>query len=50
MWAKAVWGYAKQPLIGVQPCNHPNEKIIKATWRGTNASLAGHGKTVMVIR
>ena len=37
MWAKAVWGYAKQPLIGVQPCNHPNEKIIKATWRGTNA-------------
>lgn len=37
MWAKAVWGYAKHPLIGVQPCNHPNEKIIKATWRGTNA-------------
>lgn len=37
MLAKAVWGFAKKPLIGVQPCNQPDKKIIKASWRGTNA-------------
>lgn len=37
MLAKAVWGFADKPLIGVQPCNQPDKKIIKASWRGTNA-------------
>lgn len=37
MLAKAVWHATKVPLIGVQPLNHPGEKIIKASWRGTNA-------------
>lgn len=37
MLAKAVWGFAVKPLIGVQPCNQPDKKIIKASWRGTNA-------------
>jgi len=37
MLAKAVWGYAEKPLIGVQPCNQPDKKLIKASWRGTNA-------------
>lgn len=37
MWAQAVWNAADQPLIGVQPVNHPKEKLIKAVWRGTNA-------------
>lgn len=37
MWAQAVWNTTKQPLIGVQPVNHPKEKLIKAVWRGTNA-------------
>lgn len=34
--AQAAWGEAK-PKIGVRPCNHPDAKLIKATWRGTNA-------------
>lgn len=37
MLAQAVWGFAEKPLIGVQPCNQPDKKIIKASWRGTNA-------------
>ena len=37
MLAKAVWHAAEKPLIGVQPLNHPGEKLIKASWRGTNA-------------
>lgn len=37
MLAKVVWGFEKKPLIGVQPCNQPDKKIIKASWRGTNA-------------
>lgn len=37
MLAQAVWGLAEKPLIGVQPCNHPDKKLIKASWRGTNA-------------
>lgn len=37
MWAQAVWNKTDQPLIGVQPLNHPKEKLIKAVWRGTNA-------------
>ena len=37
MLAKTVWGFSDEPLIGVQPCNQPDKKIIKASWRGTNA-------------
>lgn len=37
MLAKTVWGFAKEPLIGVRPCNQPNRKLIKASWRGTNS-------------
>ena len=37
MHAKAVWGLAEVPTIGVQPCNQPDKKLIKASWRGTNA-------------
>ena len=37
MLAKAAWGLSKDPMIGVQPCNHPDKKLIKASWRGTNA-------------
>lgn len=37
MWAQAVWNKTDNPLIGVQPVNHPKEKLIKAVWRGTNA-------------
>jgi len=37
MLAQAVWGFVEKPLIGVQPCNQPDKKIIKASWRGTNA-------------
>lgn len=36
MWAKAVWNKTDRPLIGIQPLNHPKEKLIKAVWRGTN--------------
>ncbi|MGN1141016.1 MAG: glycoside hydrolase family 2 TIM barrel-domain containing protein [Oliverpabstia sp.] len=35
--AKAVWGYAKKPLIAVRPLNHKGKKLHKAMWRGTNA-------------
>jgi len=35
--ASAVWGTAKNPGLAVQPPNHPNEKISKMVWRGTNA-------------
>lgn len=37
MLASAVWGTEENIYIGVRPCNHPNEKIVKASWRGTNA-------------
>ncbi len=36
-WAKAVWDLDNNPLIAVRPANHPNEKIYKSVWRGTNA-------------
>ena len=35
--AKGIWGKSGVPQIGVQPCSHPGEKLIKAAWRGTNA-------------
>lgn len=37
LWTKAVWEKSEVPSIAVRPCNHPNEKLIKAAWRGTNA-------------
>lgn len=37
MLAQAVWQKTDKPLIGVRPVNHQNEKLIKATWRGTNS-------------
>lgn len=36
LWAKVIWG-ASDIEIGVQPCDHPGEKMKKAVWRGTNA-------------
>lgn len=36
-YAAVVWGMDKKPFIGVRPINHPEAKIIKAVWRGTNA-------------
>lgn len=35
--AQQVWGTCQKPIIGVQPCNHPGQKLIKSVWRGTNA-------------
>lgn len=35
--AQAVWGLLKNPVIAVQPVNHPGVKPAKAVWRGTNA-------------
>lgn len=32
-----VWHLRDKPYIGVQPCNHPGEKLSKAAWRSTNA-------------
>lgn len=37
LYAKAVWGRNQQIGIAVCPPNHPGEKIIKSSWRGTNA-------------
>lgn len=34
--AQAVWG-KENLLIGVRPCNHHGEKLIKSVWRGTNS-------------
>lgn len=35
--AQAAWGLLDQPVIAVQPVNHPNIKPAKSVWRGTNA-------------
>lgn len=35
--AQAVWGLLDQPVIAVQPVNHPGIKPAKSVWRGTNA-------------
>ena len=36
--AKAVWGQNNRQIgIAVCPPNHPKEKLIKSSWRGTNA-------------
>jgi beta-galactosidase len=37
LYAKAVWGQNQQIGIAVCPPNHPTEKVIKSSWRGTNA-------------
>lgn len=37
LWAKVIWNGQKEPEIAVRPLNHPNKKLIKAAWRGTNA-------------
>ena len=36
-YAKTVWGFNKQPYIGVRPVNHPRVRPRISTWRGTNA-------------
>lgn len=35
--AQAAWGLLDQPVIAVQPVNHPGVKPAKSVWRGTNA-------------
>lgn len=35
--AQAAWGLLDQPVIAVQPINHPGVKPAKSVWRGTNA-------------
>lgn len=35
--AQAAWGLLNQPVIAVQPVNHPGVKPAKSVWRGTNA-------------
>jgi hypothetical protein len=35
--AQAVWGLLKNPVIAVQPVNHPGVEPAKMVWRGTNA-------------
>lgn len=37
LWTKSIWNKQVVPEIAVRPCNHPNDKLIKAAWRGTNA-------------
>ena len=37
LWAKAVWRTDCQPQIAVRPVNHPDDELIMAAWRGTNA-------------
>jgi hypothetical protein len=34
---KVIWTRQMEPEIAVRPCNHPDETLIKAVWRGTNA-------------
>ncbi|MBQ3030223.1 MAG: DUF4982 domain-containing protein [Agathobacter sp.] len=36
-WAQAAWDLLDNPRIAVQPVNHPNDKLAKGVWRGTNA-------------
>ena len=48
-YADAVWKDAEnkafRPYMGIRPMNHAGEKIIKSTWRGTDAidSWSWHG-------
>lgn len=35
--AQAAWGKLKTPVIAVRPVNHPNAKLLKSAWRGSNA-------------
>jgi hypothetical protein len=35
--AQAVWGLLKNPVIAVQPVNHPGVEPAKMVWRGTNS-------------
>lgn len=36
-WAKAIWGQADRPWLGVIPFNHPKAEWSRGSWRGTNA-------------
>ena len=36
LWAKAIWQRGTKPLIAVRPANHAGERLVKASWRGTN--------------
>ncbi|GHU98584.1 hypothetical protein FACS189483_06800 [Spirochaetia bacterium] len=36
-YAATVWGLEKKPYIGVRPVNHPDVRVTKSLWRGTNA-------------
>lgn len=36
-YASVVWEKTEQPVIGVQPANHPGKRVSKSVWRGTNA-------------
>lgn len=35
--AQAAWGLLENPVICVQPVNHPGKKPAKSVWRGTNS-------------
>ncbi|MDR0375561.1 MAG: DUF4982 domain-containing protein [Treponema sp.] len=35
--AQAAWGLLKNPVIAIQPVNHPEVEPTKMVWRGTNA-------------
>ena len=35
--ARAAWNLLKEPVICVQPVNHPGVKPAKSVWRGTNS-------------
>ena len=35
--AQVAWDQLKEPVISVQPVNHPDSKPAKAVWRGTNS-------------
>lgn len=44
---KAIWGMNKEIGIAVRPVNHPDEKLIKSSWRGTNAIPSWSWKNCM---
>ncbi|MBR4554100.1 MAG: DUF4982 domain-containing protein [Ruminococcus sp.] len=37
LWTKAVWGKESDVFLAVRPCNGKGRRLIKSTWRGTNA-------------
>ncbi len=64
-YASVVWGTRDEPYLGVRPVNHPDVRVTKSVWRGTNAldswawsgcegnkatvEVYGHGATVEVF-